>query len=336
VLEGSVRRDKTRLRVTAQLLDARNGAHLWAENYDRDLTANSIFTIQDELTSKVVSKIGDPLKGMIFQTGMSEANRKGDVALSAYECVLKAKAYFATFDPVLHKISRECLEDAAKADPSYSDAWAWLALIYTDEYAFHYDPRPNSLARAVDVAQRSIALDPSNQMGNWFLARALFFQKNLEQFLPQAERAVGLNPNNTAVLAGAAIYISYSEHWERGQELIERALALNPNPPWWYYIPPFFYHYRIGDDQNALTIALKMKAAGPAIYWSHVDATAAYAQLGRFKEAKLSAAEILRLVPGFASQVREDFRKYNFPPLLTARMIEGLRKAGIDIPDEAK
>lgn len=336
VLEGSVRRDKSRLRVTAQLLDARNGAHLWAENYDRDLTADSIFSIQDELTSKVVSKIGDPLKGMISQAGMREASRKGNVALSAYECVLKAKAYFATFDPGLHKISRECLEDAAKADPSYSDAWAWLALVYTDEYSFHYDPRPNSLARAVDVARRSITLEPSNQMGNWFLARALFFQRNFDQFLPQAERAVALNPNNTAVLAGAAVYISYSEQWERGKELIERALALNPNPPWWYYVPPFYYYYRSGDDQKALSIALKMKAAAPDIYWGHVTATAAYAQLGRLREAKSSAAELVRLAPSYASQAREDFRKYNMSPQLTSRMLEGLRKAGLDIPDEPK
>jgi adenylate cyclase len=336
VLEGSVRRDKSRLRVTAQLLDARNGAHLWAENYDRDLTANSIFAIQDELASKVVSKIGDPLRGMISQAGMSEASRKGNVALSAYECVLRAKAYFATFDPAFHKISRECLEEAVKTDPSYSDAWAWLALVYTDEYSFHYDPRPNSLARAVDVARRSITLDPSNQMGNWFLARALFFQGNFDQFLRQAERAVGLNPNNTAVLAGAAVYISYSGQWERGKELIERALALNPNPPWWYYAPPFFYHFRSGDDQQALTAALKMRAAAPGIYWSQVTATAAYAQLGRLEEAKSSAAELVRLVPSYASQAREDFRKYNLSPQLTARMIDGLRKAGFNIPDEPK
>ncbi len=336
VLEGSVRRDKSRLRVTAQLLDARNGAHLWAENYDRDLTANSIFAIQDELTSKVVSKIGDPLKGMIFQTGMTEASRKGNVALSAYECVLKAKAYFATFDPTLHKISRQCLEDAAKADPSYSDAWAWLALVYTDEYSFGYDPRPDSLARAVHVARQSITLDPSNQMGNWFLARALFFQRNFEQFLPQAERAVGLNRNNTAVLAGAAVYISYSGNWERGKELIERALALNPNPPWWYYVPPFYYHYRLGDDQKALTIALKMKAVAPAIYWSEVTTAAAYAQLGRLEEARSAVAELVRLNPSFASKARDDFHKYNLSPQLVARMIDGFRKAGLDIPDETK
>ena len=336
VLEGSVRRDQSRLRVTAQLLDARNGAHLWAENYDRDLTANSVFSIQDELTSKVVAKIGDPLRGMIAQTGMTDARRKGNVALSAYECVLKAKAYFATFDPVLHKVSRDCLEEAAKADPSYSDAWAWMALVYTDEDVFHYDPRPNSLERAVDAARRSITLDPSNQMGNWFLARALFFQRNFDQFLPQAERAVGLNPNNTAVLAGAAVYISYSGQWERGKELIERALALNPNPPWWYYVPPFWYHFRNGDDQRALAFALKMRATAPTIYWGHVVTTVVYAQLGQLEEAKASAKELVRLVPGYTSQAREDFRKYNFDRKLTVRIIDGLQKAGLTIPEESK
>jgi adenylate cyclase len=335
VIEGSVRRDQSRIRLTAQLLDARTGAHLWAESYDRELTANGIFAIQDELTSKVVSKIGDPLKGMISQAGMSDASRKSNVALSAYECVLKAKAYFVTFDPADHKISRDCLEEAAKTDPSYADAWAWLALVYVDEHLFHYSPRPNSLERAVDVARRSIALDSSNQMGNWFLARALFFQREFDQCLRQAEHAVGLNPNNTAVLAGASVYISYSGQWDRGKELNDRALALNPNPPWWYYAPPFMYHFRSGDDQQALTAALKMRAAAPGIYWSQVTASAAYAQLGRLEEAKSSAAELLRLMPHYASsRAREDFRMYNFSPQLTARLIDGLRKAGLNIPDE--
>jgi len=152
----------------------------------------------------------------------------------------------------------------------------------------------------------------------------------------KAERAVALNLNNTAVLAGAAVYTSYSGQWERGRELIERALALNPNPPWWYYVPPFYYYYRLGDDRKALPIALKMKAAAPTIYWGHVTATAAYAQLGRLEEAKSSAAELIGLAPSYTSQAREDFRKYNLSPQLTSRIVDGLRKAGLDIPDEPK
>ena len=334
VLEGSVRREKSRIRVAVQLLDASSGAHLWADTYDRDLTTADIFDIQDDITEKVVSKIGDPLRGMISQTDSRQARKKGTVAFEAFDCVLQGKTYFATFDSTIHNAVRECLERTVKTYPDYADAWAYLAVTITDEYALGYNPRPNSLDRAIEAAKQAISLDPDNQVGHWFLARALFFKHDLEQFLPEAERAVSLNPNNTAVCAGAAVYISLAGQWDKGKALIERAIALNPNHPGWYHMPLFFYHYRKGEFQPALVHAQKWQQGLPNVYLPYIALAAVYGQLNRLDDASAAVRKLLKLKPTFPENAWREFRKFNMEPSLAHKMIDGLRKAGLTLPAE--
>ena len=332
VLEGSVRRSADRIRVTAQLLDATNGTHLWAESYDRNLTTGTIFDIQDDITSKVVIKIGDPLGGTIARTGLDQMRKGEIVGLHAYDCVLKARDYFASFDPAAHVVARSCLEDAVKNNSHYADAWAWLALVYCDEYAFGYSPRPDSVERAIAAGRRSIELDPANQMGHWFLARALFFSHQLENFRSEAERAIALNVNNATVVGAAGLYLSYAGDWERGNRLVHRAIALNPVPPGWYYFPLFYYEYNKREYERALAYAQKIDV--PALFWTHVVTAAVYGQLGLKGEAHAAVQKLLSTNPNFPSKAREEFFKYNIPESLTEHMLSGLRKAGLSFPED--
>jgi tetratricopeptide (TPR) repeat protein len=332
VVEGSVRRSSSRIRVTAQLLDAEDGTHLWAETYDRDLTAGEIFDIQDEITSRVATTVGDPIGGMISQAGLERSRHRGTVRIDAYDCVLRAHAYFATFDPTMHAPTRDCLERTVETDPVYAAAWAWLTLVYTDEYTFGYNPLPNSLERAVEAGRRGTELDARNQMAHWFLARALFFRHDLDMFLVEAERALEANPNSATVLAAAGSYISWAGKWERGRSLIEQALALNPHPPGWYYYPLFYYHYRKGEYEKALTQAQNINI--PALFWTHVVLSAAYGQLDRTEDAQAAVERLLAVYPDFPDNASKEFRKYNFSDELSARLFEGLRKAGLDLPEK--
>jgi len=335
VLEGSVRREQARVRVTAQLLDASAGTHLWADSYDRDLTTGQIFDIQDEITAKVVSRIGDPLRGVISQSDFGRARAPGSVAFDAYDCVLRAKTYFASFNSAIHAGVRECLERTVAGHPDYPDAWAYLALVITDEYFLGYNPRPNSLERAVDAGERAVALDPESQAGHWFLARALFFRHDLDRFLQEAERTVSLNPNNTAFCAGAAVYISLAGEWDRGKALIERALALNPNAPGWYHMPLFFYHYRKGEYPAALPHAQTWQTGLPSVFLPYLALAAAYGQMGRTHDARAAVDELLKRNPRFPENARREFGKLNLEPELSDGLLEGLRKAGMAFPEHA-
>ena len=129
VLEGSVRRSGQTLRVTAQLLDAGNGAHLWAETYDRSLSGADIFALQDDITSKAVANIAGP-HGLISQAGLAQTARKSPKSIDSYDCVLRAYVWNRVLSREGHGPLRDCLEAAVARDPDYGEAWAWLAFSY--------------------------------------------------------------------------------------------------------------------------------------------------------------------------------------------------------------
>ncbi|GAF99690.1 unnamed protein product, partial [marine sediment metagenome] len=130
VLEGSVQRAGDALRVTAQLLDAKDGTHLWAETYDRELSASSIFAVQDEITEQVVGTIASRY-GVISRSRFAEIKEKPTDHLDAHEAVLRADAYYRdNFIATEHAKVRDYLERAVKSDPSYAEAWANLSFIY--------------------------------------------------------------------------------------------------------------------------------------------------------------------------------------------------------------
>jgi len=210
VVEGSIRRSADTIRVNTQLLDAEDRTHLWADTFERELTANNIFEIQDEISRQVIAVIGDTY-GVISATALEDRTARSAESLGAYQYVLGVHAYFATgVSPQKHFELRECLERAVELDPSYADAWAWLAALYRGEHANGFNPRPGSLDRAEKAATRAIELDQRNQEGHLVLARAYFFRRQYEAARVQAERAIALNPNSPDLLGSLSHTIALS------------------------------------------------------------------------------------------------------------------------------
>ena len=157
VLEGSVRKAGTSLRVTAQLLDASDGTHLWAETYDRDLSASSIFAVQDEITEQVVGTIAG--SGVISRARFAEIERKPPESLAGYECVLLAQnsGRYDTIRSEYRKKARSCLERTVRDDPGYTDAWAWLAWIDMSEHIYN----PDASTEVLELRPEQHGGDPS-------------------------------------------------------------------------------------------------------------------------------------------------------------------------------
>ena len=336
VLEGSLRKAPDRIRVTAQLVDATSGAYLWAETYDRKLTAGDILGIQDEITEHVVAKIAEPF-GVISRAGLKDTKSKRTDNLTAYECVLHARAHVETeASPELHLRARDCLERAIVLDPDYAEAWAWLSEMYLDEHRFGYNrrPDPKPLDRAMNAARRAVALDPTSAMGHLTLASAHFFRRELDQFAVAAEQTLALNPNNAFVLARLGVCFTGTGQLERSMALTKKAIALNPHHPSWYYFTVFMYHYRNGAYEEALAAAQKWNE--PEFFWNQVHLAQAYAYLGRKKEAQAAIAKLLKLYPDFPKNAWKEWRIWLMSEDIIQHEAEGLRKAGLDIPPETK
>lgn len=329
VVEGSVRKASGRIRVTAQLLDAKNGNHLWAETYDQDLTAGNIFDVQDEITEKIVATVAGA-HGVISRAGLEQAQRVRFGSLDSYNCVLLAMAYRSAVTPESHLRARECLEQAVKEDPKYAEAWAWLAEILVDEYSIGFSPLPgDALDRAFNAAQTAIALDPNNQRAHLAVAGTMFFRHE-PALIERAERALVLNPNNTDAVAYMGLYLSQSGHPERGVPLLRKAMALNPNHPRFLYFPLMNYHYFRHEYKEALSYGLRIEM--PGFYWYHADLARVYAQLGRLDEARAHVAELNRLNPAFGPNAWREFHKWNWEEQKIEHLIEGMRKAGVQVP----
>ncbi len=330
VIGGSLRQAGTKLRLAVQLVDAMSGAHLWAENFERTFSPETIFALQDELVPRIVSTIADA-HGILPHT-MSEAIRgKSPDQLSPYEAVLRSFSYAERITPGEHAIARAGLERAVQLAPGYAYAWAMLAFAITDEYALGFNPQPDPLPRALQAARRAVELDSSGHRGYQALAVTQFYRKEIQAFRTAAERALALNPMDGCTIAHLGSFIAYAGEWERGCALVEKALQLNPNHPGWYWFTPFFNAYRKGDYHGALSFALKINLRG--LYSTHMALAVAYGQLGQRDEAGKAVQELLKLRPNVAELARPALGM-RFEPELVEHLIDGLRKAGLEIAGE--
>jgi tetratricopeptide (TPR) repeat protein len=313
--------------VTVQLLDAKDGTHLWAETYDRELSASSVFAVQDEITEQVVGTIAG-VQGVISRARFAEVKEKPTQNLDAYECVLQYRAYISSNQNAPeHARVRDSLERTVESDPNYAEAWACLGFVYLHEYTFNYNPRPNPLDRALEAARRAVACDATSQSAHQALATAYFYRHELDAFLAESERAIALNPNSVDTLAWLGLLLRDVGD-ERGIVLVRRAMQLDPFHSTWLHFAVADYHFDRGEYEEALTAARKIDI--PGYFWPQIHLAAIYAELGRDGEARSALEELLRVYPGFTvEKYIEEARKWNVPDETIRRWFAALRKAGL-------
>jgi TolB-like protein len=333
VVEGSMRKAAETIRVTVQLLDATSGGHLWAETYERQLTAANLFAVQDDITGRIVATLADS-HGAIVRAGLEQAGASRTESLDIYECMLRHNEFRRRMSAKTHLVARDCLERAVEREPDNAEAWARLANVYAMEYGNRFNSRPaphDALAQSRDAAQTAAELDPANAWARLALVRAHFFYRESEQLVVEAERAVALNPNNADVLASVGWYVAHAGRWEWGLELVQRAMALSPFYPNWYHQPFVDNHYRKREYEAALVRARQMNI--PGLYFTYLNLAFVSGQLGRDDDARAAVAELLAVYPNFAAEAYAVLRKWYHDEEHIAHIIDGLRKAGLDIPE---
>ena len=178
VVRGGVRREPDRVRLIVYLIEAQTGEHLWTETYDRALTPENLFEIEEQLAADLAGQVAQPY-GIIQQVTADSFRRQRPETLFAYECVLGAFDYRRTQGREKHAASRECLEEAVRRDPGYADAWAVLADNYLDEYRYGYGPRPYdpaALTQATIAARHAVDLDGDSVLALLALSTMHFYR----------------------------------------------------------------------------------------------------------------------------------------------------------------
>jgi adenylate cyclase len=332
VLEGSVRRAGDRIRVTAQFIDAETGNHLWAETYDRDLTAVNLFDLQDEITDQVVGAIGG-IYGIVYRAGLENARGKPPEHLNSYQCVLQARRFIAEeFNPEQHLLARTCLEQAVQEDPNYGAAWAWLGVMHAEAYGQDYNREPDSLEKALAATEKGVELAPLSGRAHANLAFTLNFMRD-PAAIDEAEEAVRLAPHDPGTLMAMGFVIGYAGNWARDAALMDKGFQLSTTPPVWAYADRALAAYHQGKFEEAYRF-IKQKSWEDH-FWTPLTRAAVLAELGRPEEAAESVAHALELKPDIAAQIWNEFhRKWGWSRKDVATFAASLRKAGLDIPDD--
>ena len=199
VLEGSVQISENRLRVTAQLIDAITGRHVWVERFDRVL--KDIFDVQDDLTKKLAGS----LMGKLERATTAVALLEHPNSLDAYSLVLYGRDLIWKFTPDDNAKGRELFEKALSLDPNYACAYAWLSFSYFFEWQWYGAKNPKeTYKRAFDFAHKAVALDPREAWARFALGMILLYDNKHEQAIAQFEEGMKANPNNADLLAGSA------------------------------------------------------------------------------------------------------------------------------------
>ncbi len=328
VMEGTLRQAGSKLRLAVQLVDSTTGAHLWAENYERAARPEAMFELQDDLVPRIVSTVAD-MNGALPRSMSAAVRGRDPHQLSPYEAVLRAFGYFERLNPDELAAARSGLEEALRKAPVYADAWALLGLLCVHDYAQGFDLRADALSAAASAAQRAVETGPSNHLAYFALAQTSFFLKEYHAFRAAAEQAMALNPMDGNCVASLGGMLVGAGDFERGMELSGRAKQLNPNHPGWYWFANFHHAYGNGDYRGALGFVLK---ANLPRHWSTPWMMAVcHAQLGETEEAAKALRKALEMRPSFARTVRQDIEKW-YNPELTEHVLEGLRKAGMEVP----
>ncbi|KRD60891.1 adenylate cyclase [Ensifer sp. Root278] len=329
LLAGAVRVSGPKVRVTARLLDTSDGAILWSQTYDDDLTSRELFAIQSDVASKVAAAVAQPY-GVIAQAATASPPPDD---LGVYACTLRFYAYRSELSPETHLNARDCLESVVARYPSYATAWAMSSILYLDEDRFRFNLRsgqPAPIERALHSARRAIELEPGNTRALQSLMIALFFNQQLTEALQAGEEALALNPNDTELLGEFGTRLAICGQWQRGADLLDRALTLNPGGASYYHGARALAAYMLNDPDKAVSLIRKTNLQKFPMF--HLVAAAIFADAGLLDEARREGEIFMKMRPDYIPNIIEEHRKRNIEPRDNLRMIASLRKAGLPVP----
>ena len=323
VLEGSVRKVANRVRITAQLVDAITGGHLWAERYDRDL--KEIFAVQDEVTKNIVSALAVTLTR---NEKDHLTRRRHTNNLKAYEYALRGLDYYSRYTKEAHGKAQKMFLKAIELDPGYSLAYSRLALTYLHEYTQGWRQDSKSMERAFSLAQKAISMDDSIPEAHRILGDIYLYRKDLEQARRERERAVALDPNYADGLAGLGEVLIWTGEYDEGIRLVKKAMLLNPcHHAWYFYILGVAYTSQARYD-DAIEILERGLIRNPDFIGTHLALATLYGGAGRKEMCQTEVQEILRISPGFSLKLMKEMIPTKDQTIVD-RVIDILRDAGL-------
>ena len=284
VLEGSVRRSGDQLRITAQLIDATTGNHLWAERYDREL--KDIFAIQDEITMKIISA----LQVKLTEGEWASILAKGTESLEAYLKILEGRELINALNRDDNALARKKCEEAIALDPKSAVAYAYLGFTYVMDFAFGID-REESMKKAFTYTQKALSLDDSQPVVYLTMEFMYGFMRRHEEAIAAGEKAVRLAPGSAGAQFSLGRALNFACRDREALIHLEMAVRMNPIPPGTYYMHIGSAHLNLRNYEEAVSALKKALAITPRNEFARSCLMVAYVEMGRMEEARAELQE---------------------------------------------
>jgi adenylate cyclase len=329
VLEGSLMKSGEQLRITAQLIDATSGHHLWAERYDRNMT--DFFDLIDEVTRKIVLSL------QVELTGGERARiwYSTTASFEAWGHTVRGYSLFQHNTKEDNIRAREKFEHAIKIDPEYSIAWTYLAWTYWHDVWLGWSEHPaESFNQANDLAKKAQTLDNNQAEVHSLLSVISVQQRHYEKGVAEAEKAIALSPNNSICHVYLAWALYSVGRFDEAVKAQKRAMRLSPYYPTWYLSNLGESLTMAGQYEEAIAVnkqLLERSQKEKNQFWAiagHAWLAIGYSMLGREEEARYHAAEVLKVYPDWSLEWEREVYSYKNPTDLE-RHLDALRKLGI-------
>jgi len=323
VLEGSVRKADDKVRITAQLIDAISGRHLWADRYDRDL--KEIFALQDDITMKIITALQIKLTWGEQVTVMA----KGTKNLEAFLKYLQSLASLQLRTKEGVALGRKLAEEAIALDPKYPRGYVALAQTYLlDVLLGTTESTEKFMATSMELIKKAIALDDSEPAAHGVLGVIYSMSRQHDKAIAQVERAVSLNPNSADNLLRMGYVLVNASKAEEAISAFKSMKRLNPTPPQAYFLHLMTAYRLNGQYKEAIETAKEGLKQVPNNMLLHLQLTATHSMMGREEEARAAAAKVMEINPKFSLEWYA--KTLNFKNKAdTDRTLEALRKAGL-------
>jgi len=295
VLEGSIRKAGDKIRISAQLIDALSGHHLWAERYDRQL--KEIFSVQDDLTKNIITA----LQVKLTAGEQARSGSRGTESLEAYLKLLQAAEIWRKMTEENNILARQLANEIIVLDPNYANAYGLIAATHMIDVFLGTSKLPKeSLRQAVVFNEKSLALDDSLAVSYSRLGLLYVMMRQHDKGIKQAERGVELDPNSALTHDLLGVVLSYSGRHEEATVALLKAIRLEPLAPGNYYLHLCRAYFFSGKCKEAIAACGEARRRVNNLF-VHVDSTVVYSICGEEKKAREMAAEVLKISPNFSS-----------------------------------
>jgi TolB-like protein/Flp pilus assembly protein TadD len=323
VLEGSVRRSGDQLRITAQLIDANTGNHLWSERYERSM--GEIFAVQDEITLAIVRA----MRVTLTSGEQARLIGKGTKNLEAYLKAIEANEQFNLMNRQGSLKAKEFAREAISLDPNYAFPYAILANAHMlDAWFLFAESYEESMKLADDAAHKALSLDENDPSIQSALTNLYVMQRKQEKAIASAERALATGPSASRSQSSMGIALYFSCRFNEAIPYFEEAIRMDPYPPGAQFRLLGSAYSAVGRHDEALKAYENALKLNPNDIFTHLNIAALYIELGRDEQARAEVREVLRLHPKFSLDYFAKTLTFKDQSFVNRRL-ELMRKAGL-------